>query len=221
MNLTAKQYEIVRLIWEHRRTHGIAPTLAELAEKLNVSKITVHEHIALLEKKKALTKDKYQSRSLRLTKRMERDLENVERQRGRGVKVRTSAERPTGGLSFPLLSRSTIGVSSDALDGLEKVDISDIVRLDKTTYILRVKGESMIEEGIQDGDYVLVEHTSSPNNGDIVVAVVNDEIEATLKFYHRRGNKHHLIPANHKFQTVIADEIEIQGRVLGVLRNYG
>ena len=217
MNLTAKQYEIVRLIWEYRRQNGIAPTLAELADKLGVSKITVHEHISLLEKKKALTKEKYQSRSLRLARRLERELEELERQRNRQAFVRSRGEEK---LTFPYCGRIAAGDGIEALADSEQVQISDLVRLDKTSYILRVHGESMIEEGIHHGDYVLVEETSSPNNGDIVVAILNDEQYATLKFYHKRGDKHHLIPANPNIPVRVLDEVEIRGRVVGVLRGY-
>jgi repressor LexA len=217
MNLTAKQYQIIKLIWNYRKLHGIAPTLAELATELDVSKITVHEHISLLEKKKALTKEKYQSRSLRLSKRMERHLETVERERSRQTKVKPQAIRPT---SFPLLGRIAAGVPVEALENAEKIDLHDIVRLDKCNYLLRVKGESMVEEGIHHGDYVFVEYCTQANNGDIVVAVVEDN-EATLKFYHKRGDRHHLIPANPRFKTIVTSDVEIRGRVVGVIRNYG
>lgn len=216
LNLTAKQYEIIRLIWQYRKLHGIAPTLAELAAELNVSKITVHEHISLLEKKKALTKEKYQSRSLRLTKRMERQLELVERER---AKQRDGGAAEKRALSFPLLGRIAAGPPVEALEDEEQIDIRELIRLDKASYILRVKGDSMIEEGINHGDYVLVEYCTEANNGDIVVAIVDDN-EATLKFYHRRGNKHHLIPANSRLNPRVLDEVEIRGRVVAVMRSY-
>src|SRR5437879_2501322 len=83
MNLTAKQNEIVRFIWNYRKTHGIAPTLSEIADELSVSKITVHEHISLLERKGAIKKEKYQSRSLKLSRTVVKELEAVDRERER------------------------------------------------------------------------------------------------------------------------------------------
>lgn len=212
MNLTAKQYEIVKLIWHYRKLHGIAPTLAELADKLDVSKITVHEHISLLEKKKALTKEKYQSRSLRLTKRMERELESVEKERARHFKAR---ELRT---SLPLLGRIAAGEAIDAVEDQEEVDIRDLVRLDKASYLLKVKGESMIEAGIHDGDYVVVEHCSEARPGEIVVAIIDDN-EATLKRYFKKAGKHHLVPENKDMEPIIRDSVEIRGRVVSVIRN--
>src|SRR4051794_30742495 len=83
MNLTSKQSEIVRFIWNYRKLRGISPTLSEIADELGVSKITVHEHISLLEKKGALKKDKYQSRSLKLSRAVVRELEAVDEERER------------------------------------------------------------------------------------------------------------------------------------------
>ena len=214
MNLTAKQHEIIALIWNYRKHHGIAPTLAELAEKLSVSKITVHEHISLLEKKKALTKEKYQSRSLRLSKRMERELEAVELENSRGP--RPLDQR---GSSLPLLGRIAAGVPIDAVEDHEEIDLHDLVPMDRASYLLTVKGNSMIKAGIHDGDYVVVEHCSHAQNDDIVVAIVDDE-EATLKYYERRNGRHVLKPANDALEPKTYDTLEIRGRVIGVVRRY-
>lgn len=216
MNLTAKQYEIVKLVWKYRKLHGIAPTLAELADKLKVSKITVHEHITLLEKKKAITKEKYQSRSLRLTRKMEKELEDVERENRRHM------AEPIPTTSLPLLGHIAAGTPIEAVEDREEVDLRDLIRMERASFLLKVKGDSMIDEGIHDGDYVVVEACSRADNGDIVVAIVEDnpDYETTLKTYYYRNGKHQLRPANPNLKTQTYDSIEIRGRVVGVIRKY-
>src|SRR5207302_1079054 len=107
MNLTSKQNEIVRFIWTYRRGHGIAPTLSEIADALGVSKITVHEHIGLLEKKGALKKEKYQSRSLTLSRGVVKELEAVDRERekqgGRSSGGSSGHKSAASGPTVPLL----------------------------------------------------------------------------------------------------------------------
>jgi len=213
INLTAKQYEIVKLIWEFRKNHGIAPTLAELATTLDVSKITVHEHITLLEKKKALTKEKYQSRSLRLTRKMERELEGVQRERQRSF---VSQDQ---GSALPLLGRIAAGEPIDADELPEEADIRELVHFKKASYILQVKGDSMIDAGIHDGDHVLVERRSIAHDRDIVVAVLEDNV-ATLKRFFRQGRSIRLEPANESLEPIITDKVEIRGVVVGVMRRY-
>jgi repressor LexA len=242
MNLTSKQNEIVRFLWTYRRAHGIAPTLSEIAEALGVSKITVHEHIGLLEKKGAIKKEKYQSRSLILSRAVVRELEAVDRERDRlGLAPATVVGRPyaTGpakkassgsrapsrsrvaGATVPLLGKIAAGAPIEALEDSTELDIASTLRLDRTSYALRVRGDSMIDDGIHDGDFVLIEKRTNPRDGEIVVAVLEGN-EATLKRFYRDAGGYRLVPANAQLAPIVVpkNKLEIRGVVVGQLRRY-
>jgi repressor LexA len=208
MNLTPKQLQILELIVDYREKRGLAPTLAEIADTLGVSKITVYEHIAQLEKKGALTKQKYQSRSL-----------NVRPELIDELRKRRTSRPPSDGYKLPLLGRIAAGRPIEAIEAPEEVDLADMVRRDRASYVLRVKGNSMIDDGIRDGDFVIVESRSSAANGEMVVAIVPDN-EATLKRFYRDGDRIRLQPANPDLAPLLVDSCEIRGVVVGVLRRY-
>ncbi len=207
MNLTPKQLAIVQFIIDYRDRKGIAPTLAEIADALGVSKITVYEHIAQLDKKGALTKQKYQSRSLNVSPQLEADLK----------KRRT--QRQDAGLSLPLLGRIAAGQPIEAIETPEELDLTDVLKRGRQTYVLKVRGSSMIDEGIRDGDFVIVEARTFAHNGEMVVAIVGDN-EATLKRYFRENNRVRLQPANADLKPLFVDRCEVRGVVVGVLRRY-
>ncbi len=207
MNLTPKQLEIVQFIVEYRERRGLAPTLAEIAGELGVSKITVYEHVAQLEKKGALTKQKYQSRSLTVNPQLAAEL------RGR----RETVPAP---YALPLLGRIAAGQPIEAVEVPEEIDLSEMVRRDRASYVLKVKGDSMIDDGIRSGDYVIVENRNWASNGETVIAIVRDN-EATLKKYFKEADgRIRLQPANSNLDPIVVDKCEIRGVVVGVLRKY-
>ena len=210
MNLTTKQNEIVRFIWSYRRRRGMAPTLAEIAGGLGVSKITVHEHVGLLAKKGALKKEKYQSRSLTLSRPVVREIESVERERG------------SSGGTLPLLGQIAAGSPIEAIEDAGELDVAATLRLEDASYALRVRGDSMIDDGIHDGDYVLVERRTNPRDGETVVAVL-DANEVTLKRFYHEKDGYRLAPANARLKPVHVAKrrLEIRGVVVGQLRRYG
>lgn len=216
MNLTSKQHEIVKFIWSFRRAKGIAPTLSEIAEQMGVSKITVHEHIALLEKKGAIKKEKYQSRSLKLSRRVVKELEEL-----LGSKERRSERGDSRKFSVPLLGKISAGRPIEVLEDREEIDLADVVRFDRASYALRVRGDSMIDDGIRDGDIVLVDKRAEARDGETVVAVLEGE-EATLKRFYRSGDHYKLVPANESLKPVEVgkDKLEVRGVVVGVVRRY-
>ncbi len=207
MNLTPKQLEIVQFIVDYRERKGLAPTLEEIARELGVSKITIYEHVAQLEKKGAITKQKYQSRSLTVAPALANELRSR----------REATQQQT--FSLPLLGRIAAGQPIEAIEVPEDIDLSDMVRRDRASYILRVKGNSMIDEGIRSGDFVIVENRNWASNGETVVAVINEN-EATLKKFYREGDRIRLQPANPDMQPIYVDRCEIRGVVVGVLRKY-
>src|SRR5437899_12398679 len=124
------------------------------------------------------------------------------------------------GMVLPLLGRIAAGQPIEAIERPETISLADFVR-SKDVFVLEVRGESMQEEHILDGDYVLVEKTKIAHNGDIVVALIEGS-DATLKRFYREGENIRLQPSNVTMQPIIvpAASVEIQGRVIGVLRKY-
>jgi len=207
MNLTPKQLEIVQFIVDYRERKGLAPTLEEIARELGVSKITIYEHVAQLEKKGAITKQKYQSRSLTVSTALVAELKAR----------RESQQQQT--FTLPLLGKIAAGQPIEAVEVPEEIDLSDMVRRDRASYVLKVKGNSMIDDGIRNGDYVIVENRNWASNGETVVAIINEN-EATLKKFYREGDRIRLQPANPDMAPIYVDKCDIRGVVVGVLRKY-
>jgi repressor LexA len=208
MNLTPKQLEIAKFIVEYREKKGLAPTLEEIAQDLGVSKITVYEHVAQLEKKGAVTKQKYQSRSLVVSPQLTSEL------RGRRATDTKEAH-----YVLPLLGKIAAGQPIEAVEDSEDIDLADMVRKDRASYVLKVKGNSMIEDGIRSGDYVIVENRTWASNGEMVIAVL-DNNEATLKRFYKEHDRIRLQPANGEMSPIFVDKCQIRGVVVGVLRKY-
>jgi repressor LexA len=204
MNLTPKQLKILQLIRDCRVRHGYSPTMQELADQIGVSKVTVFEHVEALIKKGALTRDPNKARSLSIAD---------------GVVVPDEG-RP---LRFPLVGKIAAGYPIEKVEDRDELDLLDIVGprpgRNGAIFALRVQGESMKDEGILDGDYILVERADTAGNGDRVVALLPNG-ETTLKTFYREGDKIRLQPANPDFQPIIVKDCKIQGIVRSVLRKY-
>jgi len=195
MNLTPKQLKIVNFISAYRRKHGYAPTLEEMARSLGVSRVTIFEHLNALERKGVIKRRKYQSRSVELV------------------------EEELRGKELPLLGYIAAGKPIEPVEAPETLDVGSIIPPDKQCFLLRVRGDSMIDEHIRDGDYVIVEKRNTARNGETVVALINGE-EATLKKFYREKNRIRLQPANPNLKPIYAKDVKILGVVIGVLRKY-
>lgn len=204
MNLTPKQLRILQLIRDWRTAHHYSPTLQELADELGVSKVTVFEHVEALIKKGALTREANKARSLSLT-------DNA---------VLPDEEQP---LDFPLVGRIAAGYPIEKFEQHDRLNLEEVLgpRVGQRggTYALQVEGDSMKDEGILDGDYVIVERRSTARNGERVVALLEDG-ESTLKTFYREGDHIRLQPANPKYEPIIVKHCDIQGVIIGVLRRY-
>ena len=222
MNLTPKQLRVLRLVDQCRRTKGFSPTMQELADQLGVSKVTVFEHIEALIAKGALMRDANKARSLTLSPEvalpmMEEDVPS--RQIDSDIEER---------LAFPLVGRIAAGHPVEKFEQHESLALEELFgprsrsgsRRAGTTFALQVDGMSMREEGILDGDYVLVDQRSTARNGERVVALLPNG-ETTLKtFYKEADGRIRLQPANPDFEPIIVSDCTIQGVVIGVLRRY-
>ena len=206
MSLTPKQIEIFRLIRDARMTQGFSPTLQELAAQLGVSRVTVHEHVEQLIKKGALTRETNKARSLSVAEDF------------------ALPDEMHDGVSFPLVGRIAAGYPIERLQDDESLNLESFFgpRTGSVgaTFALQVEGESMQDEGIFDGDYVIIERRNTARNGERVVALL-PEGESTLKtFFKEKDGRIRLQPANEAFEPIIVDDCQIQGVVIGVLRRY-
>jgi len=202
MNLTPRQTDVIVAIRNYRHLHGVAPTMQELANQLGTSKVTIFEHVGALEKKRVLRRDKHKARSLEIT----------------SSDLLPDEERST---KLPLLGAIAAGSPIEAVENREEIDLEQMFKSKSGVYVLRVRGDSMIEDHLCDGDYVVIERRQVARNGEQVVALL-DSGEATLKRFYREGPKIRLQPANSTMQPRIvdADRCTVQGVVIGVLRSY-
>ena len=206
MALTKRQKEFLDFLDGFLRKRGYSPSYEEIAEGLNLASLaTVHKHILALESKHYLKRGFNQSRSLELAPKFH------EEQR----------QHRAPSFEVPLEGRIAAGAPVETFADRETLSFSDFVG-NADTYALQVRGESMIEDHICNGDYVLVQRTSQARDGDIVVALV-DGAETTLKrFYNEPGDRVRLQPANAAMQPIYVSRssLAIQGKLLAVLRKY-
>ena len=199
--LTPRQLQVLTCIRDFRRSRGFSPTMQELADGLGVTKVTVFEHVESLIAKDLLRRAPHKARSLELTSH-----------------AQFPDERPT---LIPLVGRIAAGLPIEAVQEPESLDLEDLFRSRYERFVLQIQGESMIEEQIRDGDFVVVEDRPEIRNGDTVVALMSDG-EATLKQFYREGDRVRLQPANPAFEPILVDaaHVQVQGVVIGVLRRY-
>jgi repressor LexA len=198
MNLTKRQKEILDYIRTYRVDHGISPTQREIREQFQLSSFgTVQKHLKRLEEKGALSRDW---------------------NRSRGIAPR---EEPPATRGVPLLGLVAAGRPIEPFPQEESIEVPSALLGKGDHYVLRVRGESMIEDGILDGDYVIVARRDRAETGQTVVALVRGE--ATLKRYYPEGARVRLQPANATMKPLLVDgrELTIQGVVTGLIRDYG
>ncbi len=205
MAITRRQREVYDFLQRFVEEHGYSPSFEEICAGLGLSSLaTVHKHLTNLQQKGLIKRDYNRSRSIDVVK----------------IRSRSKAAAPANDLTLPLLGVIAAGRPLEAVENPESISLGDFARA-KDVYVLRVKGESMQDEHIVDGDYVLVEKTNTARNGEIVVALLSKS-EATLKRIYQEGETIRLQPSNAAMQPIIvpAADVEVQGRVIGVLRKY-
>ncbi len=202
VTLYRRQKQILDFISQYIQKYGSSPTLVEIAEAMGLSSLaTVHEHLEALEKKEVITRFKGAVRGIEV---LAEDLVGV-----------------LEGIEVPLVGYIAAGKPIEAVeDPTETITISpQLISGKKRAFVLQVKGESMIEDGILDHDYVVVEQQETANNGDIVVALLENGF-ATLKRFFKERDRIRLEPANARMEPIYARNVRIQGRVVGVIRRY-
>jgi len=204
MNLTPKQMRILKIIRDWRTRYGYSPTLQEIADEVRVSKVTVFEHVEALIKKGALVRNPNKARSLSIHKDV----------------IVPDESHPT---RFPLVGRIAAGYPIEKVEDRDELDLEEIFGPKKgragSLFALQVEGDSMKDEGIWDGDYVIVERRSTARNGERVVALLPNG-ETTLKTFYKEKGHFRLQPANPDFDPIIVKDCTIQGVLVGTLRCY-
>ena len=198
--LTKKQKQILDYLVEFYADYGYMPSYREIADKFDLSSpSSIHQYIKALEEKGYVVTAHNEARSIELTPK--------------------SMPAPPA-VALPLSGLITAGEPIEAVEERESVGVpADMLDDPANSYILRVKGQSMIEEGILDGDYVIVERNPSPKNGDVVVALL-DNTYATLKKFYRERDKIRLQPANAEMEPIYVKDPIIQGVVKGLIRTF-
>jgi repressor LexA len=194
--LTTRQREVFDFIKEKINNRGYGPTVREIGEYFEISSPNgVMCHLKALEKKGIITREPNMSRAIQMT----------------------DAGRDEG---FPLVGQVAAGGLTEAIEQADRLILDDFFPAKKNSFALRVKGESMIEAQIADGDIVICRKTKTAHKGDIVVAMT-DEGEATLKYWYPEANRIRLQPANSSMKPIYAREVQVLGVVIGVIRKVG
>jgi repressor LexA len=207
MALTKRQKEVLNYLVSFINKNGYSPSFEEIAHALKLTSLaTVHKHLSTLEKKGFIRRGYNQSRSIEVMQLPKQVREEI-------------LDRHV--IELPLAGRIAAGRPLEAVEERETISLADFAK-GQNTFVLQVKGESMRDDHILDGDYIVVEQTQVANSGEIVVALVGED-EATVKrLYRESGGRIRLQPANEKMAPIIvpANDVRIQGRVVGVLRKY-
>src|SRR5687768_3004778 len=201
MHLTRRQKEILDYLGQHIEEKGYAPTIEEIGDRFGLRSLaTVHKHLTNLQDKGLIKRAWNRSRALELV----------------------PTEVAVRAVELPLLGRVAAGTPIEAVSSTETIFVPEDMVGRKSTYVLQVKGDSMIEEQIRDGDYVIVEDRETARDGEMVIALLDGENVTLKKLFRESGGRIRLQPANSQMDPIYvdADRMRIQGVVIGVLRKY-
>ncbi len=200
MVLTKRQKHILDFVREFIDEHGYAPSYEEICKNFGYASLaTVHEHLTNLERKGYIHRSFNEARSIQL------------------------AEQPEPSLSLPLLGTVAAGGPIEAIEDTETMSVpAEMVRSDSDHFVLRVSGESMIDEHIRDGDHIVVSSRQTARQGEMVVALIRDEGATVKRLYRERHNRIRLQPSNRAMDPIVrhASDIRVQGVVVGLIRSY-
>lgn len=202
VTLYKRQRQILDFVSQFIQKHGFSPTLQEVADALGVSSLaTIHEHLEALVRKGVIQRYQGAVRGIRVLEE----------------KIASAVE----GIELPVIGYIAAGEPIEAIeDPIDTVSVSPtLLSGKKRAFVLQVRGNSMVEEGILDGDYVVVEQQETADNGDIVVALLENGL-ATLKRFFKESRRIRLEPANSQMAPLFATRVQIQGKVVGVIRRY-
>jgi len=207
--LTPRQLQLLRAIAYSQASRCYSPTIAELARELRISRSTVFEHIGELRKKNLVCACPGKARSLKLNSAAQELLSRVEPQ--------SSPDQAGPHTSIPLLGVVAAGAPIEAVENAERLSLESYFAIDDNTYALEVRGDSMIDADIRNGDYVVCRRRCAAENGQLVVAIVDNE-NATLKRFYREDSRVRLEPANDDYDPIYSTNCRIEAVVVGLVR---
>jgi repressor LexA len=217
-----RKQKILECISQAVAERGYPPSVREIADQVGLASTSaVHHHLLALEREGLLERGSHSSRALRLTARGAAELGQAARrplpiERGRVTPFRMPVERDL--LALPVIGEIAAGQPIEAYaEGAETLEVPRSLQARDDSYVLRVRGKSMIDALIDDGDYVVVQPQATARDGDIVVALLEDN-GVTLKRFYREKDRIRLQPANSEMEPIYASEVQVQGKVVGVIR---
>lgn len=208
IRLTPRQLELLRMIAEYQQSRCYSPTLAEMAAALNISRSTVFEHISELRGKGLLSGSPNKARSLKAS--------------SKALELLSSCSEPDFDCrseGIPLAGRVAAGLPLEAVENTESLSLDSCFGTNEDIFALEVNGESMIGENIHPGDYVICRRSGAAHDGQLVVAIVDEE-NATLKRFYKEKNQVRLEPANDNFQPIYSKNCRIEAIVIGLVRKF-
>lgn len=224
--LTRKQHELLLFIHDKLEESGVSPSFEEMKDALDLkSKSGVHRLIRALEERSFIRRLPNRARALEVVRMPERLIPNKDVPTPLVPPMAAPKSLPVaandGVIELPLHGRIAAGVPIEALEGQSTLPVPAALLGPGEHYALEVSGDSMVEAGILDGDYALIRRTDVAREGEIVVALINEE-EATLKYFRKEAGLIRLDPANHSYesQRYKPGQVRVQGRLAGLLRRY-
>lgn len=207
--LTPRQLQLLKAIRVFQAGRCYSPTIAELASELTISRSTTFEHIAELRKKDLLSASPATARSLKLTSKAQKLLNRLDND------IPNSCSRPPAGI--PLAGKVAAGSPIEAIENIESLSLNSCFGNSDDIFALEVKGDSMTGDGIVDGDFIICRKCSAADDGQLVVAIVNDE-NATLKRFYKEKSAVRLQPANDNYDPIYSVNCRIEAVVVGLVR---
>ena len=207
--LTPRQLQLLRAITSSLDSRCYSPTIAELADELGISRSTAFEHIAELRKKDLLRASQGRARSLRPTLRAQKLLNRIA--------ASISTNQDTRSKSIRLAGCVAAGAPLHAIENRDFLSLESYFGIDDDTFALEVRGDSMIDDNIHDGDYVVCQQASAAENGQLVVAIVDND-NATLKRFYKEDSRVRLDPANDQYRPIYSENCRIEAIVVGLVR---
>ena len=208
-HLTPRQVELLRSIAAFQQSRCCSPTIGELADQIGVSRSTTFEHIEGLRGKGLLSGRSSKARSLVLTSKAHRLLECANEQQ--------TNDNPQQEDGIPLAGRVAAGAPIEAVENKEFLSLDNLFGMSGDIFALEVRGDSVTGEGIENGDYVICRKSSTADDGQLVVAIVDDE-NATLKRFYKEKSAVRLQPANEQYEPIYSRNCRIEGVVIGLMR---
>jgi len=209
VQLTPRQFQLLRIVANFQENRCYSPTLAEMASELSISRSTVYEHIGELRKKGLLCGCPNRARSLTISSRAQELLNELADQ--------SFDPNPAEQAGIPLAGTVAAGVPLEAVENVESLSLNSCFGDGGDIFALEVKGDSMINGDIRQGDYVVCRRSSTAYNGQLVVAIVDEE-NATLKRFYKENTRARLQPANDDYEPIYSDNCRIEAVVIGLVR---